>query len=315
MSNEFYPLDGRRIFVAGHRGMVGSALLRRLENAPCDVLTVERSQLDLTRQADVEDYMAQEKPDCIVIAAAKVGGILANSRFPADYLAENLAIGMNLVSSSHRLGVERLMFLGSSCIYPKLAPQPIPEDALLTAPLEPTNEAYAIAKITGVKLCDAYRAQYGRRYISVMPTNLYGPNDNFDETHGHVIPSLLRRFHIAKRDGAGEVVIWGSGSPRREFMHVDDLADALVFLLTRYDEPGPINVGTGQEISILELAHAIKDVVSFDGAITFDSSKPDGTPRKLMDSSRVTELGWASGIDLMDGLRTTYDWYRDTIES
>ncbi len=289
--------------------MVGSAILRRLASEKVEVLTVGRETVDLCEQADVRAYMQREKPDAVIVAAAKVGGILANRSFPAEFLGDNLAIEMNVICEAHRAGVERLVFLGSSCIYPKFAAQPITEDALLTGALEPTNEWYAVAKIAGVKLCQAYRRQYGHRYISVMPCNLYGPNDNFDLSTSHVLPALIRKFHEAKQAGRSEVVVWGSGTPRREFLHVDDLADAIVFLLRHYDGDQPINCGAGTDLSIRELAEKIGGIVGFDGQLVFDSTKPDGTPRKLMDSGRITALGWHPGICLEKGIADTYRWF------
>jgi GDP-L-fucose synthase len=298
------------IFVAGHKGMVGSALVRALRAAGFNNLLLrERSELDLTRQDAVEDYFARAKPECVLLAAAKVGGILANDTHPAQFLRDNLAIQTNVIDSAWRNGVRKLLFLGSSCVYPKLAEQPIREDSLLTGPLEPTNEWYAIAKIAGLKMCDAYRRQYGFNAISVMPSNLYGPNDNFDLTSSHVLPALLRKFHEAKEHGAASVEVWGTGTPKREFLHVDDLADACLYLMKRYDEGGWINLGWGRDQTIAELAQAIGRVVGFKGSIRFDASKPDGTPRKLLDTSRMTALGWVPRIDLDAGLRSTYDWY------
>ncbi|AXS40643.1 GDP-L-fucose synthase [Breoghania sp. L-A4] len=304
-----YPLAGKRVFVSGHRGMVGSAIVRRLEREDCEILTAGRSEVDLIRQSEVEAYLARTRPDCVIIAAAKVGGIMANSSYPADFLYQNMMIEANLVHGAHLADVNRLMFLGSSCIYPKFAEQPIVEESLLTGPLEPTNEWYAIAKIAGIKLCQAYRKQFGRSYISAMPTNLYGPNDNFDLTSSHVIPALMRKVHAAKVSGAPSVEVWGTGTPLREFMHVDDLADALAFLLARYDEAEHINVGYGSDTPIRELAETIMDVVGYEGEIAFDTSKPDGTPRKIMDSGKLHALGWTPRIDLKAGLAQVYEWY------
>ena len=298
-----------RLFLAGHKGMVGSALLRRLEAEDFEILTAGHETLELREQADVRAFMQREKPDVVILAAARVGGILANDSFPADFLGDNLAIEMNVIHEAHRAGVERLVFLGSSCIYPKFAAQPINEDALLTGPLEPTNEWYAIAKIAGIKLCQAYRRQYGRRYISLMPCNLYGPNDNFDLATGHVLPALIRKFHEAKQAGRGEVVVWGSGTPRREFLHVDDLADAVVFLLDRYDADEPLNCGASADLSIHELAEKIGRIVGFEGRLVFDPGKPDGTPRKLMDSGRIAALGWKPRIGLDEGIADAYRWF------
>ncbi|MBX9740182.1 MAG: GDP-L-fucose synthase [Beijerinckiaceae bacterium] len=304
-----FDLQGRRIFVAGHRGMVGSALVRRLAREGCEALTTGERRLDLTRQAETEEYLAGLKPDAIILAAARVGGILANSTHPATFLYDNLAIEMNVVEAARRAGVERLLMLGSSCIYPKLAPQPITEDALLTGPLEPTNEWYAIAKIAGLKLAQSYRRQYGLRYISAMPTNLYGPGDNFDLQSSHVMPALLRKAHEAKRDGAKSITVWGTGTPRREFLHVDDCADALVHLLKNYDGDEHVNVGSGEDIPIIDLVRLVCDIVGFGGEIILDASKPDGTPRKLMSGDRLRAMGWAPSIALRDGIAATYEWF------
>ncbi|MBO6788933.1 MAG: GDP-L-fucose synthase [Dinoroseobacter sp.] len=304
-----YSLNGKRIFVAGHRGMVGSALVRRLASEGCEVVTAGRDVLDLADQAAVRDWFNTEKPDAVILAAAKVGGIHANDTYPVDFLADNLALQTNVITSAHESGVEKLLFLGSSCIYPKHAPQPIPEEALLTGPLEPTNEWYAIAKIAGIKLCQAYRKQYGADFISAQPTNLYGPGDNYDLENSHVLPALLRKFHEAKEAGADQVVVWGSGTPLREFLHVDDLADALVFLLKEYSDPMPLNVGSGAEVTIRDLAETIAKVVGYDAELMFDADKPDGTPRKLMDSTRLHGLGWNRARGLEEGIRHAYaDW-------
>jgi GDP-L-fucose synthase len=289
--------------------MVGSAVVRRLEARGDEVLKVDRSIVDLRNQSAVETWLTQHRPDAIVFAAAKVGGIVANDTIPADFIYDNLAIETNIIHSAHAANVDRLVFLGSSCIYPKFAPQPIREDALLTGALEPTNEWYAIAKIAGIKLCQAYRKQYKRRYISVMPCNLYGPGDNYDLTTSHVVPALIRKFHEAKASGAREVVVWGTGTPLREFLHVDDLARGVVFCLDHYDEYEHINCGAGDEISIRGLAETIQKVVGFDGALTFDTGKPDGTPRKLMDSSRIAALGWRPQIGFVEGLTDAYRWF------
>jgi GDP-L-fucose synthase len=304
-------MAGRRIWVAGHRGMVGSAIIRRLAEADAEVLTVGRDKIDLRAQAAVEAFVAKERPDAIVLAAAKVGGIVANDSFPAEFLYDNLMIEANIIHAAHKADIDRLVFLGSSCIYPKFAPQPIPEDALLTGSLEPTNEWYAIAKIAGIKLCQAYRKQYGRRYIAVMPCNLYGRNDNFDLTTSHVLPALLRKFHEARTKGVAEAVVWGTGTPRREFLYVDDLADAVAFLLESYDGVLPINCGAGVDVTIRELAETIGRVVGFSGALVFDTTKPDGTPRKLMDSSRMAALGWKPRTSLEQGIAEVYRWYLD----
>ena len=298
-----------RIWVAGHKGMVGSAITRCLENRGDEVLKADRAVVDLRNQIGVEVWLKQNRPDAIIFAAAKVGGIYANDTYPADFIYDNLAIEANVIHSAHTAGVKRLVFLGSSCIYPKLAPQPIKEEALLTGPLEPTNEWYAIAKIAGIKLCQAYRKQYGRHYISVMPCNLYGPGDNFDPLTSHVLPATIRKFHEAKVESRPEVVIWGTGTPLREFLHVDDLASAVVFCLDNYDEYEHINCGSGEEISIRQLAETVKRVVGYDGRLTFDATKPDGTPRKVMDSSRLAALGWAPKIPLEDGVAGAYQWY------
>ena len=301
-----YSLEGKKIWVAGHRGMVGGSVLRRLASEPCEVLTVDRDQLDLTDQAAVRDWLSNSQPHFIVLAAARVGGILANSQHPVDLLQDNLDIQCNIMRAAHECGIERLLFLGSSCIYPKYSDQPIVEEALLTGPLEPTNEWYAVAKIAGIKLCQAYRQQYRRDWIAAMPTNLYGPGDNYDLHTSHVLPALLRKFHEAKVNGAKAVTIWGSGKPRREFLHCDDLADALVFLLLNYSHHSHINVGSGTDITIRELAETIAGVVGYDAELIFDSSKPDGTPRKLMDSSRLNSLGWRKARPLIDGIKETY---------
>ncbi len=307
-----HEIDGRKVWVTGHRGMVGSALVRRLEREPVTLLTAGRDQVDLMDQAAVRAFMAAERPDIVLIAAAKVGGILANDTYPADFLYENLMIEANLIDAAHRCDVDRVLFLGSSCIYPKLAEQPLKEEALLTGPLEPTNEWYAIAKIAGVKLIQAYRKQHGRAWISAMPTNLYGPGDNFDLAGSHVVPALIRKVIDAKAAGQS-LEIWGSGKPMREFLHVDDLADACVFLLRHYDEPVAINVGTGQDVTIRQLAEQIAELVGFEGGFVFDSSKPDGTPRKLLDVSRLKALGWQAPTSLRDGLAQTIRWYQDTV--
>jgi GDP-L-fucose synthase len=300
-----------RVFVAGHAGLVGSALVRRWTAAGFgDLLLKRRSELDLTDKGAVDAFFERERPDQVLLAAAKVGGILANDRFPADFLRDNLVIQTNVIDAAYRFGVRKLLFLGSSCIYPKFADQPIREEALLTGALEPTNQWYAIAKIAGLKMCEAYRRQHGFNAISVMPTNLYGPGDNFDLKTSHVLPALIRKFHEAKVSGAGQVEIWGTGSPRREFLHVDDLADACLHLMQSYDDEPLVNVGCGEDISISELAALIGRIVGYDGAVVFDKSKPDGTPRKLLDVSRLGSLGWRPRIRLEDGIRTTYDWYR-----
>jgi GDP-L-fucose synthase len=304
-----YSLRGKRVWVAGHRGMVGAALTRRLQREDCTILTAPREQVDLRDGQAVRDWVSREKPQAVLLAAAKVGGIHANDTCPVDFLQDNLLIQTHIIQAAFAADVEKLLFLGSSCIYPKLAPQPIPEDALLTGPLETTNEAYAIAKIAGIKLCQAYRRQYGRDFISAMPTNLYGPEDNFDLMSSHVLPALIRKMDDARRSGAGHVTIWGSGTPRREFLHVDDCADALVHLLVQYSGDSHVNVGYGEEITILELAAQIKATVGFDGEMNMDPTKPDGTPRKLLDISALRGLGWSPRIPLPAGLKMTYEWY------
>ena len=299
-----------RIFIAGHRGLVGSALVRRLRAQGEDTLLLPtRDELDLTSQTQVEAFFAAQQPDQVYLAAAKVGGIHANDTRPAEFIRDNLVIETNVIHAAWKHGVKKLCFLGSSCIYPKFAPQPMHEDVLLTGALEPTNEWYAIAKIAGVKLCQAYRKQYGFDAISLMPTNLYGPGDNFDLTSSHVLPALIRRFHEAKQRGDAAVTIWGTGSPRREFLHVDDLAAAAVFLMDGYSSDAIVNVGVGEDLSILELAQLVARVVGFEGAIATDPSKPDGTPRKLLDVSRIHALGWQAKIGLEEGVRSTYAWY------
>ncbi|MGE3231475.1 MAG: GDP-L-fucose synthase family protein [Hyphomicrobium sp.] len=304
-----FALAGRRVLVAGHGGMVGSALMRRLGRESCEILTGRRAEADLRRQAETEAMLAAKRPDVVIVAAATVGGILANSTRPAEFIYDNLAIVTNLIEAARRVGVTKLLFLGSSCIYPRDAAQPMGEAALLTGPLEPTNEWYAIAKIAGIKLCQAYRRQYGVDYISAMPTNLYGPGDNFDLASSHVVPALMAKIHRAKQEGRDAVEIWGSGRPRREFLHVDDLADALVHLLQRYSGESHVNVGTGTDLSIAELAALIARVVGYGGEFRYDASKPDGTPRKLLDVSRLAKLGWRASIPLEEGLARTYGWY------
>jgi GDP-L-fucose synthase len=312
MAPEMFDLAGKSVWVAGHRGMVGAALVRRLAEENCTVVTAGRDELDLTDQNAVSGWMDRTRPQVVIIAAAKVGGILANDTYPADFLTQNLAIQSNIIDAAHRIGVEKLLFLGSSCIYPRLAPQPIAEEALLTGPLEPTNEWYAIAKIAGIKLCQAYRRQHGDDFISAMPTNLYGPGDNFDLSTSHVLPAMIRKAEEAKANGATEMVIWGTGTPLREFMHVDDCADALVHLLKHYSGEGHINVGTGEEISIGDLARLVADAVGFEGEIVLDRTKPDGTPRKLMDSAKLHALGWRSRISLREGIAATLRWYESS---
>ncbi len=301
-----YSLKGKRVWVAGHRGMVGAALSRRLVREGCELLVAERSDADLRRQAQVERWISANRPDAVFVAAAKVGGILANDAYPADFLYDNLMIESNIIHAAHAIGVEKLLFLGSSCIYPKFAPQPMQEEAMLTGPLEPTNEWYAIAKIAGIKLCLAYRKQHGRDFISAMPTNLYGPGDNYDLDSSHVIPALIRKAHEAKERGDKEMTIWGSGTPLREFLHVDDCADALVLIMQRYSEDEHINVGSGEDLTISELAQVVCEVVGFKGAIARDPSKPDGTPRKLMSGDKLRELGWKPRFGLREGLKNAY---------
>lgn len=299
---------GAKIYVAGHKGMVGSAICRKLAAGGYNNLVVRTSkELDLRNQAAVELFFETERPAYVFLAAAKVGGILANNTYRADFIYENLQIQNNIIHAAYKNKVIKLLFLGSSCIYPKMAPQPLKEDYLLTGLLEPTNEPYAIAKIAGIKLCDAFRDQYGCNYISVMPTNLYGPNDNYDLKNSHVLPALIRKFHEAKINGSNNVTVWGSGTPKREFLHADDMADACVYLMKRYDEPGLVNIGVGVDISITDLAYLIKRVIGFKGEIVFDSSKPDGTPRKLMDVKKLHSLGWKAKIDLEEGVKSTYE--------
>jgi GDP-L-fucose synthase len=303
-------LSGRRIWVAGHRGMVGSALLRRLSSEGAEILTAKRQELDLRRQAETEDWIAEHRPEFIFVAAARVGGIYANATYPAQFLYDNLMIQANIVEAARRVGVEKIMLLGSSCIYPRLAPQPMTEDSLLTGPLEETNQWYAIAKIAGIKLAQSYRREYGMKLVSVMPTNLYGSADNYHPQNAHVVPALIRRFHEAKLNGAERVVIWGTGAARREFLHVDDLADASVFLMQSFDEETPINIGSGQEVTILELAQLVAETVGWHGRIELDTTKPDGTPRKLLDVSRLSAMGWKPSISLRDGLADAYEDFK-----
>lgn len=311
MDKPIYALEGKRIFIAGHTGMVGSALMRRFAQENCEIITASHSTLDLTRQSPTESYITDVKPDVIIVAAARVGGILANAQYPADFLYDNLAIGMNVIHAAHLCNVERLLWLGSSCIYPRDAVQPLQESALLTAPLEPTNEAYAIAKIAALKYAQACSKQYGSHFMTAMPTNLYGPNDNFDLNSSHVLPALMRRIHEAKTSGADRVIVWGSGNPLREFLHVDDLADACLYLLCHYHQADPINIGSGEEVSITELALMLADIIGFQGKIENDLSKPDGTPRKLLDTSHMKALGWSPRIRLQQGLAEVYyNWSR-----
>lgn len=303
-----------RILVAGHRGMVGSAISRALQHAGySNLILAGKNALDLRNQLEVNEFFRREKPDIVFLAAARVGGIYANNTYRAEFIYDNLMIEANVINAAHYYGVEKLLFLGSSCIYPKMAPQPLREDALLTGELEPTNEPYAIAKIAGIKMCDAYRHQYGCNFISVMPTNLYGPNDNYHPENSHVLPALIRRFHEAKRDGLSEVTIWGTGTPRREFLHVDDLADACLFLMDTFNEPGFVNIGTGTDLSIQELAQLVARIIGFEGQITNDLSKPDGTPRKLLDVGKLSAMGWHARIGLEAGIRAVYEEVRDKL--
>lgn len=311
MPNEvIFPLAGKRVWVAGHRGMVGSAIVRRLASEGCEVITAGREVVDLKRQDQVQAWMAKEKPDAIFLAAAKVGGILANDSFPADFLYDNLMIEANIIEAAHREGVAKLLFLGSSCIYPKFAEQPIREDSLLTGALEPTNEWYAIAKIAGIKLAQAYRKQHGSDFISAMPTNLYGQGDNFDLNSSHVMPALIRKAHEAKLAGADSIMIWGTGTPRREFLNADDCADACVFLMKTYSDFEHVNVGSGEDVTILELAQLVCEVVGFKGDIVTDTSKPDGTPRKLMSADKLRSMSWSPSIALRDGVAEAYHWFQ-----
>ena len=308
-----YSLAGKRVWVAGHRGMAGSAIVRRLASEGCEVLTATRAELDLRRQANVERWMADKRPQAVFVAAAKVGGILANSTYPADFLYENLVIETNIIHAAWKTGVEKLLFLGSSCIYPRLAPQPMTEDALLTGPLEPTNEWYAVAKIAGIKLCQAYRRQHGCDFISAMPTNLFGQGDNYDLASGHVAAAMQVKVHNAKVSGARTLEIWGTGTPRREFLYVDDLADALVFMMKHYSDEPHRNVGTGTDISIRELAELVAKVAGWQGEFIYDRSKPDGTPRKVMDVFKLAALGWTAKTPLEEGFRKAYAWYAGNI--
>jgi GDP-L-fucose synthase len=301
-----FDLAAKRVFVAGHTGMAGSAIVRRLRQEPCTVVVADRAELDLTRQNQAERYLSATRPDVVIMAAGRVGGILANDQYPANFLADNLAMALNCIHSSHLSGVQKLVFLGSSCIYPRLAKQPMSEDQLLTGELEPTNEWYAIAKIAGIKLCAAYRRQYGSDFISVMPTNLYGPGDNYHPEHSHVVAALIRRFHEAKITNASTVVVWGTGTPRREFLYVDDFADACVFVLKNYSSSQFINIGFGEDLTIAEFARTVAEVVGFRGKIIYDTSRPDGMPRKLLDASRLSAMGWKAKISLREGLEKAY---------
>jgi len=304
-----YSLKGKKIWISGHEGMVGQALVRRLANEDCEVLTATRGEIDQRRQADVETWMEKNRPNAVILAAATVGGILANDSRPAEFIYDNLAIETNVIQGAWKNGVEKLLFLGSACIYPKMAPQPMAEDSLLTGPLEETSQWYAIAKIAGIKLCQAYRKQYGCDFISAQPINLYGPGDNFDLTSSHVVPALLHKAHEAKQKGETTFPVWGSGKALREFLYVDDLADALVFLLGHYSDPMQINIGTGEELSIRELAETIIGAVGLKAELDFDASKPDGAPRKFLDNTRLSEMGWTAKIPLAQGLALTYEWF------
>jgi GDP-L-fucose synthase len=312
MAAKLFDLSGKRIYVAGHHGMVGSAIVRRLGRESCEVITAGRDQVDLERQGETEQFLAATKPEVVIIAAAKVGGIHANDAFPADFISENLAIARNAVHASYQAGVRKLLFLGSSCIYPRLAPQPMREADLLTGPLEPTNQWYAVAKIAGIKLCQAYRRQYGVDFISVMPTNLYGPGDNYHPDNSHVIAALIRRFYQAKQDGSPTVTVWGTGAPRREFLFVDDLADACVFVLEHYSDEEHVNIGSGEEVVIAELARLVADVVGYRGDIVYDTSRPDGMPRKLLDSTKLLGLGWRARSSLRAGTEQAYAAFKDS---
>jgi GDP-L-fucose synthase len=306
---------GDKIYLAGHRGLVGSAMHRRLLADGFENLVLRgHGELDLRDQKAVEAFFQTEKPDYVILAAAKVGGILANDTYPAEFIYDNLMMEANVINSSYRSGVKKLLALGSTCIYPRLAQQPLKEEYLLTGPLEPTNEWYAVAKIAGIKLCEAYWRQYGCRFFAAMPTNLYGPGDNFDLQNSHVLPAMIRKFHEARTQGRGEVILWGTGSPLREFLHVDDLADACLFLLDRYDGMGIVNIGLGRDISIAALAALVADVVGFKGGIVYDASKPDGTPRKLVDATKIHAMGWRPKIGLREGIRSTYQWFLDNID-
>ena len=307
MSQGHFALAGKRVWVAGHNGMVGSALVRRLQQIDCKILTVDKSTLDLRRQAEVEAWMTENKPQAVFIAAARVGGIQANSTRPGEFFYDNLAIATNIIEGSHLVDVEKLMFLGSACIYPRLCEQPMPESSLMTGPLEPTNEGYAMAKLGAITMCAGYRRQYGHDYISVVPTNLYGPGDNLDPNASHVVPATIRKVVEAKKSG-GPVLVWGTGTPRREFLHVDDAADAMVFLMEHYSSDQIINIGAGEDVSITELTQIVSDIVGYDSPLTFDSTKPDGMPKKQLEASRLLSMGWAPKIALRDGLKQTFKW-------
>jgi GDP-L-fucose synthase len=309
MTDTVFPLVGKRVMVAGHKGMAGSSIVRRLKREECEILTADREDLDMTRQIEVEDWLAATKPDAIFLAAAKVGGIHANNTRPAEFLYDNLAIEANIIHAACKAGVKKLLFLGSSCIYPRAAEQPIKEEALLTGPLEPTNEAYALAKIAGIRMCQAYREQYGCDFISAMPTNLYGPGDRYDLENGHVVAALIMKVHAAEVSGAKEVVLWGTGKPLREFLYTEDLADGLVFMMKHYSGMSHLNLGSGREMTIRTLAEAIANAAGWTGAFVYDTSKPDGMPRKLMDVGRLTALGWTARTRFEDGIKAAYDWY------
>ena len=311
--SQYYSLTGKRVWVNGYRGMVGQALVRRLETIDCEILKTTSDDLDLRRQADAEDWMNDSKPEAVFLCAATVGGIMANDTRPAEFLYDNLAIEANVIHGAWRAGVEKLLYLGTGCMYPREAPQPIPEDCLLTGPLEPTNEWYAVAKIAGLKMCQAYRRQYGCNFITALPTNLYGPGDNFDPQDSHVIPALIQKAHAAKTEGAKSMEVWGSGAPLREFLYVDDAAEILVFLMQTYSEEAHINVGLGKELSIREVAESIIHVVGFEGELVFNTEKPNGMPRKLLDAKRLSQLGQSSAISLEDGLNRTYTWFLENI--
>lgn len=313
MTELAFPLTDKRVFVAGHGGMAGGAIVRRLSSENCEILTVARRDLDMTRQKDVEEWMAAARPDAVFLAAAKVGGIQANNTRPAEFLYDNLAIETNIVHAAYRVGVKKLLFLGSSCIYPRGAEQPMKEEALLTGTLEPTNEAYAVAKIAGIKLCQAYRKQYGCDFVSAMPTNLYGPGDRYDLTQGHVVAALIMKVHAAKAKGEDSIVIWGTGTPRREFLFTEDLADGLVFMMKNYSDQGHLNLGTGVDITIRELAETVAKVAGWSGGFVYDRDKPDGVPRKVMDVRRLAALGWRAKTPFEDGMRQAYDWYAEHV--
>lgn len=310
---EPFDLAGKRVWVAGHRGLVGSALVRRLASEDCRIVTVPRADVDLRRQAETEAWLLEQRPEAVFLAAATAGGILANDTRPAEFLYDNVAIAANVIHGAWRAGVKKLLFLGSACIYPRLAPQPMSEEALLTGPLEPTNEAYAVAKIAGLKMCEAYRRQYGCDFIAAQPNNLYGPGDNFDLESSHVIPALIAKAHRAKSRGEPTLTVWGSGTPRREFLYIDDLADALVFLMKHYSGPVALNIGTGEEVTIRALAETVAEVVGFTGTLAFDTTKPGGVPRKLLDAGKMKALGWRAKTPLREGLKRTYAWYLENV--